>query len=74
MPSESIKPITFPAELEARTTPAVRAFGGVLLDRIAKLKARVEELERGRGSVALRHRYHRNIRHRAGSSPRRRGL
>jgi len=28
-------------------TPAVRAFVGLLLDRIAKLEARVEELERG---------------------------
>jgi transposase len=48
MSSQKIKPITIPPELEAEMTPAVRAFVGILLDRIAKLEARVEELERGR--------------------------
>src|SRR4030042_784736 len=37
-----------PPELETEMTPAVRAFVRALLDRIAKLEARVEELERGR--------------------------
>ena len=37
-----------PPELEAEMTPAVRAFVRALLDRIAKLEARVEELKRGR--------------------------
>ena len=48
MSSQNIKPITIPPELEAEMTPAVRAFVGILLDRIARLEARVEELERGR--------------------------
>jgi hypothetical protein len=48
MSSHSSKPITIPPELEAEMTPAVRAFVGILLDRIAMLEARVEELERGR--------------------------
>ena len=48
MSSQNSKPITIPPELEAEMTPAVRAFVGILLERIAKLEARVEELEGGR--------------------------
>ncbi len=48
MPSNEARPLTIPPELDAEMTPAVRAFVGLLLDRIAKLEARVEELERGR--------------------------
>src|SRR5664280_897481 len=48
MSSHNSKPITIPPELEAQMTPAVRAFAGILMDRIAKLEARVKELERGR--------------------------
>jgi transposase len=47
MPSAKPDPLTIPPELEAEMTPAVRAFVGLLLDRIARLEARVEELERG---------------------------
>lgn len=47
MSSSKIASITIPPELEAEMTPAVRAFVGLLLDRIAKLERRVEELERG---------------------------
>jgi hypothetical protein len=48
MSSSHIKSITSPPELDAEMTPAVRAFVRLLLDRIAKLEARVEELEVGR--------------------------
>jgi transposase len=48
MSSQNIKPITIPPELEAEMTPAVWAFVGILLDRIAELEARVDVLERGR--------------------------
>ena len=48
MPSNEARPLTIPPELDAEMTPAVRAFVGLLLDRIAKLEARVKELERGR--------------------------
>jgi hypothetical protein len=48
MPSNEARPLAIPPELDAEMTPAVRAFVGLLLDRIAKLEARVEELERGR--------------------------
>ena len=37
MSSQNSKPITIPPELEAEMTPAVRAFVGILLDRIAML-------------------------------------
>ena len=47
MSSAVNKSIAIPLELEAEMTPAVRAFVNMLLDRIAKLEARVEELERG---------------------------
>lgn len=47
MLSSKIESITIPPELEAEMTPAVRAFVGLLLDRIARLEHRVEELERG---------------------------
>ncbi|HBO45235.1 MAG TPA: hypothetical protein DD670_15165, partial [Planctomycetaceae bacterium] len=46
MSSLKIESITIPSELEAEMTPAVRGFVGLLLDRIAKLEARIEELER----------------------------
>jgi len=46
--SSSNRRITIPPELDAEMTPAVRTFVGLLLDRIAKLEARVEELEQGR--------------------------
>jgi transposase len=46
MSSSKIESITIPSELEAEMTPAVRAFVGLPLDRIARLEARVEELER----------------------------
>lgn len=46
MSSLKIESITIPPELEAEMTPAVRGFVGVLLDRIAMLEARIEELER----------------------------
>jgi transposase len=48
MPSNETRPLAIPPELDAEMTPAVRAFVGLLLDRIAKLETRVEELERGR--------------------------
>jgi transposase len=55
MSSLKIESITIPPELEAEMTPAVRAFVGLLLARIAELEARIaqmgariEELERGR--------------------------
>src|SRR5665648_276617 len=48
MSSPKSNPLTIPPELESEMTPAVRAFVGLLLERIAKLEARVEELERGR--------------------------
>lgn len=41
-------PLIIPPELDAEMTPAVRAFVRALLDRIAKLEARVEELQRER--------------------------
>jgi transposase len=47
MSSKNVESITIPPELEAEMTPAVRAFVGLLLDRIAKPERRVEELERG---------------------------
>jgi len=47
MSSKNVESITIPPQLEAEMTPAVRAFVGLLLDRIAKLERRVEELERG---------------------------
>jgi transposase len=47
MSSENMNPVTIPLELDAEMTPAVRAFVKLLLDRIAKLEVRVEELERG---------------------------
>ena len=47
MSSTKPNPLTIPPELEAEMTPAVRVFVGLLRDRIAKLEARVEELERG---------------------------
>ena len=46
MSSPNIASITIPPDLEAEMTPAVRAFVGLLLDRIARLETRVEELER----------------------------
>ena len=46
MSSLKIESITIPSELEAEMTPAVRGFVGLLLDRIAELEARIEELER----------------------------
>ena len=48
MSSSKNEPITIPPELEAEMTPAVRAFVKTLLDRIARLEARVAELEGGR--------------------------
>ena len=48
MSSAKSPSITIPPALEAEMTPAVRAFVAMLLDRIAQLEARVEELERGR--------------------------
>jgi transposase len=45
--SSSNKHITIPPGLDTEMTPAVRDFVHVLLDRIAKLEARVEELEQG---------------------------
>jgi transposase len=48
MPSNEARPLAIPPDLDAEMTPAVRAFVGLLLDRITKLEARVEELERGR--------------------------
>lgn len=47
MPSNETKPRAIPPGLDAEMTPAVRAFVELLLDRIAKLEARVVELERG---------------------------
>jgi transposase len=47
MSSAENKPLTIPPEREAEMTSAVRAFVRLLLDRIARLEARVEELERG---------------------------
>ena len=41
MSSTQPKPIVIPPELEAEMTPAVRAFVDMLLDRIAKLEARL---------------------------------
>ncbi|HBO45258.1 MAG TPA: IS66 family transposase [Planctomycetaceae bacterium] len=46
MSSLKIGSITIPPELEAEMTPAVRGFVGLLLGQIAKLEARIEELER----------------------------
>jgi transposase len=46
MSSSKIESITIPSELEAEMTPAVRGFVGLLQDRIAKLEARIEKLER----------------------------
>ena len=48
MSSAKPDPLTITPELEAEMSPAVRAFVGLLLDRIAKLEAQVQELERGR--------------------------
>jgi transposase len=41
MSSSNVEPITIPPEIEAEMTPAVRIFVKSLLDRIAKLEARV---------------------------------
>ena len=48
MSSPKIEPMTIPPELDAEMTAAVRAFVKMLFERIARLEARVEELERGR--------------------------
>src|SRR6266513_2509238 len=41
MSSTQPEPIVIPPELEAEMTPAVRAFVDMLIDRIAKLEARL---------------------------------
>ena len=48
MSSDQPRPLVIPPELQSEMTPAVRAFVEMLLARIAKLEARVEELEHGR--------------------------
>jgi transposase len=48
MSSAAEEQLGIPPGLEAEMTLAVRAFVQALLDRVAKLEARVEELERGR--------------------------